>query len=132
MSIVLLNMAVISIVIGIAIFLTFVAIGLIIGSLVRSHVQKKIGKKTLKLGLWIGIAMLVFPWVVVIVMLISAKVWDAKNNHWSVSREELAEVATNKDLNQIYDMMADDILEENNLSKDDLKAFLDKVGRARS
>ena len=63
MSIVLLNIVVISIILGICIFLTLVAIGLIIGSLIRAAVAKKNNKKTRKVGMWIGIFMLVIPWL---------------------------------------------------------------------
>ena len=63
MSIVLLNVVVISVLLGICIFLTLVAIGLIIGSLIRAAGAKKKNKKTMKVGMWIVIFMLVTPWL---------------------------------------------------------------------
>ena len=97
MSIILLNVVVITVIIMIAVFLTLVAIGLIIGSLVRSAVAKKKNKKTMKVGLWIGIFMIVIPWILVAVLVVSAKVSDAKNNRWLPGREELAGAVVDED-----------------------------------
>ncbi len=124
MSIILLNVVVITVIIMIAAFLTLVAIGLIIGSLVRSAVAKKKNKKTRKVGLWIGIFMIVIPWILVAVLVVSAKVADAKNNRWLPGREELAGAVVDEDADELYDMMADYVVDEENISADDVEAFL--------
>lgn len=125
MFVVLLNVVVISIIIGIAIILTLIAIGLIIGSLVRSALAKKKNKKTKKIGLWIGITMIVIPWILVAVLVISANVADVENNRWLPGREDLAGVITDRDADELYDMMADYVVDENDISVDDVEAFLD-------
>lgn len=133
MFIVLLNMAVIGVVIFIAVILTLVAIGLIIGSLVRSSLAKKKNKKTHKVGLWIGIVMLVIPWVLVAVLVVSAEISDDKNNRWLPGREELAAVIIDQDEDELYDMMADYVIDENDISVEDVEAFLDScsIGNLR-
>lgn len=125
MFVVLLNVVVISIIIGIAIFLTLIAIGLIIGSLVRSALAKKKNKKTKKIGLWIGITMIVIPWILVAVLVISANVADVENNRWLPGREDLAGVITDRDADELHDMMADYVVDENDINVDDVEAFLD-------
>ena len=125
MFVVLLNVVVISIIIGIAIILTLIAIGLIIGSLVRSALAKKNNKKTKKIGLWIGITMIVIPWILVAVLVISANVADVENNRWLPCSEDLAGVITDRDADELHDMMADYVVDENDISVDDVEAFLD-------
>lgn len=123
--IVLLNMAVIGAVIVVAVTLTLIAIGLIIGSLVRSSLAKKKNKKTLKIGLWIGIAMIIIPWILVAVLVVSVNVSDAENNRWLPGREGLATVIIDQDADELYDMMADYVVDEDDISVDDVEAFLD-------
>ena len=100
MFVVLLNAVVISIVIAIAVFLTLVAIGLIIGSLIRASIAKKNNKKTHKVGLWIGIFMIVIPWIFVGVLVICADISDVKNNRWLPGREGLATVIAEEDADE--------------------------------
>lgn len=125
MFIVLLNMAVIGVVIAVAFFLTLVAAGLIIGSLIRSSLAKKKNKKTHKVGLWIGIFMLVIPWVLVAVLVVSVEISDDKNNRWLPGRETLAAVIIDQDEDELYDMMSDYVVDENDISVEDVEAFLD-------
>ena len=125
MFVVLLNVVVISIIIGIAIILTLIAIGLIIGSLVRSALAKKKNKKTKKIGLWIGITMIVIPWILIAVLVISVNVADVENNRWLPGRKDLAGVITDRDADELHDMMADYVVDENDISVDDVEAFLD-------
>lgn len=125
MFVVLLNMAVVGIVIAVAVTLTLIAIGLIIGSLVRSALAKKKNKKTLKIGLWIGIAMIIIPWIVVAVFVVCVKKSDVENNRWLPGREAFASVIIDQDADELYDMMADSVVDEENISADDVEAFLD-------
>ena len=130
MWIVLLNMIVVSailwIIIGISIFLTCLAIGLVIGSIIRHGVKKKSGVKTHLVGMWIGIVMLVLPWLFVIFIIISAKVYDAKYNRWDVSRIVLAEAALDESGEELYDIFAPDVVEECEITEDDVEEFLQK------
>lgn len=126
MFVVLLNVVVISIVIGIAVFLTFIAVGLIIGSLIRASIAKKNNKKTHKVGLWVGIFMIVIPWIFVGVLVICANLSDVKNNRWLPGREGLATVIAEKDADELYDMFADDVIERNNISVEDVENFLEQ------
>ena len=80
MFVVLLNAVLVTVVIVIAAILTLVAIGLIIGSLVRALIAKKENRKTHKVGLWVGIVMIVIPWIFVAALLIGARIYDANNN----------------------------------------------------
>ena len=126
MFVVLLNVVVISIVIAIAVFLTLVAIGLIIGSLIRASIAKKNNKKTHKVGLWIGIFMIVIPWILVGVLVICADISDVKNNRWLPGREGLATVIAEEDADELYDMLADDVVERNDISVEDVETFLEQ------
>ena len=126
MSILLLNVAVILIFVGIAIFLTLVAIVLIIVSLVRSASAKKKGKKTRKVGLWIGIAMLVIPWICVAVIFIASKIYDSNYNRWTFDRENVPRAIVENDTDYLWSIMAEDVMESNDLSKEDLEDFLDQ------
>lgn len=125
MFVVLLNMAVIGVVIAIALTLTLIAIGLIIGSLVRSALAKKKNKKTLKIGLWIGIAMILIPWILVAVLVVSVNISDDKNNRWLPGREGLATVIVEQDADELFDMMADYVVEQEQISAGDVEAFLE-------
>ena len=126
MFVVLLNAVVISIVIAIAVFLTLIAIGLIIGSLIRASIAKKNNKKTHKVGLWIGIFMIVIPWIFVGVLVICADISDVKNNRWLPGREGLATVIAEEDADELYDMLADDVVERNDISVEDVETFLEQ------
>ena len=126
MSIVLLNMVVVSIVIGVACFLSILAITLIIVSIVRSVRAKKKGQKTMKIGLWVGGIMLISPWLVLVLGLILAEMDDAKLHRWDVDRELLAEAVMDKDAEEIYDMMSDDVVARNNITLQDVEEFLDQ------
>ena len=126
MSIVLLNIVLGSIFIGIAGLLTLVAIILIVVSLVRSSKAKKQNKKTKKVGLWIGVAMLVIPWVILAIFLATANVMDTANNRWLPGRETLAEAVASKDAEELYDMMADDVVDRNDITVEDMEEFLEQ------
>ena len=126
MSIVLLNVVVISIIIGVACFLGIVAITMIIVSIIRSVRAKKEGRKTLKIGLWAGLIMLISPGILVVIALISAEKYDKEMNIWDVNRNVLAEVVVNKDAEELYDMMSDDMVERNNITLEDVEEFLDQ------
>ena len=126
MFVVLLNAVVVSIVIGIAIFLTIVAVVSIIVSLVRSASAKKKGKKTHKVGLWIGIVMLVIPWICVAVMLIASKVYDSNFNRQLLDMDAVAKAVGNNDSEYLFDLMADEVIDNNDLTEDDFRDFLDQ------
>ena len=125
MFIVLLNMVVISIIIGIAIFLTLVAITLIIISAIRSSLAKRKNKKTHKVGLWIGLTMLIIPWLVVAAMFIYLKVYQAKYHYWDGSelQDEIVAAVIDKDEDDLADMMA----ESQDISKEEVEDFLDNI-----
>ena len=126
MSIVLLNIVLGSIFIGIAALLTLIAIILIVVSLVRSAKAKKQNKKTKKVGLWIGVAMLVIPWMILAVFFAAANVMDSANHRWLPGREVLAEAVANKDAEELYDMMADDVADRNDITVEDMEVFLEQ------
>ncbi|MBR2549888.1 MAG: hypothetical protein IKE92_07740 [Clostridiales bacterium] len=130
MFIVLLNMILSSIVLIVllclALFLTAAAIALIIISLVRSSKAKKQNRKTRKVGLWVGIAMLVIPWVMFGFAVCFVKITDIATNRWKFDRAVVAQAVVDKDADTLYGMMATDILDDNNLTTDDLEDFLDQ------
>ena len=126
MSIVLLNIVLGSIFFGIAGLLTLIAIILIVVSLVRSSKAKKQNKKTKKVGLWIGVAMLVIPWVIVAIFIAAANVMDSANNRWLPGREVLAKAVANKDAEELYEMMADDVIDKNDITVEDMEEFLEQ------
>lgn len=125
MFVVLLNVVLSIVIITIAIILTIIAIVLIIVSLVRSSAAKKENKKTMKVGLWVGIAMLIIPWIVVAVFFIASKIYDANNNRWLPDRSLLAQTIIDKDADELYDMMADSVIDEENISEDYIEEFLE-------
>ncbi len=124
MFIVLLNVVVVMAALGIAAFLTLVAIVMIIVSCVRASAAKKKGKKTLKVGLWVGIFMIVIPWILVGVLVLQVKVNDKAFHRWDVGKEVLATAVLDDDSDDLYDMIADNVLDRNGLTQDDLDAFL--------
>ena len=126
MFVVLLNAVLATIFIVIAGILTLVAIGLIIGSLVRASKAKKENRKTHKVGLWVGIAMIVIPWIFVAALLVGAKIYDANNNRWIPNREILATPVAVEDAQSLHDMMADDVVARNNITVNDVEKFLDQ------
>lgn len=130
MFIVLLNAILSSIVLIVlicaALFLTAVAIALIIVSCVRSARAKKRNQKTHKVGLWVGIAMLIAPWIIVLFAVVFVVVTDKASNRWSFDRSVVAQAVADKDAGDLYDLMAPYVMEENDLTEDDLEAFLDK------
>ena len=130
MFIVLLNAILSSIVLIVivcaALLLTAVAIALIIVSCVRSAKAKKRNHKTHKVGLWVGIAMLIVPWIVVISAVVFVVVTDKVSNRWKFDRAVVAQAVADKDAGDLYDLMAPYVMEENDLTEDDLEVFLDK------
>ncbi|MBO4636297.1 MAG: FeoB-associated Cys-rich membrane protein [Clostridiales bacterium] len=126
MSIVLLNMVVVTIIIGIAIFLNLVAVGLIIASVVRSVIMKKKGRKTLKIGMWTGIVMLAFPWIVIGTFYILGKIDDVRYNRVKIDSDDLAEAVIDDDWEELYDMMADDVVLRNGLTEDGLRDMMER------
>ncbi|SCW48144.1 hypothetical protein SAMN02910456_01317 [Ruminococcaceae bacterium YRB3002] len=124
MFVVLLNVILSMIVIAIAVILTIIAIILIIVSLVRSSKAKKENRKTSKVGLWIGIAMLVIPWLIAAAFFVASKIYDADNNRWIPDRAALAGAVIKEDADEIYDMMADHVVDEEDISVEDIEGFL--------
>ena len=124
MFIVLLNMAVVLISLGIAAFLTLVAIILIIVSCVRAASAKKKGKKTMKAGLWVGIFMIVIPWILVGALIIKVKMNDNAFHRWDVGKEILATAVLDDSSDELYDMFADNVIDRGDLTQDDLDSFL--------
>ncbi len=110
--------------IGIVAFLTLIAIILIIVSCVRASSAKKEGRKTSRVGLWVGLFMLVSPWILVGVFLIIVKIDDKKFNRWDVGKEVLATAVLDDTSDDLYDMFADDVISRNNLTQADLDSFL--------
>ena len=128
MSIVLLNMVVWSIVLIIALGLTCIAIGLIIGSIIRACIMKKRGKKTKKVGLWVGISMLAAPWLLVIGIYILSLEGDRYYNRWKSPYEDICKAVMAEDnCGELYELMADDVVTRNDISKEDLQDYLDKI-----
>ena len=119
-------MVVITILICVALFLTAVAITLIIVSLVRSSMAKKKQQKTHKVGLWIGIFMLIVPWLLIAALVIAAKISDSHMNRWDVDREELASIVTEQDADSLYDLMAGDVINSSGITEEDIEAFFEQ------
>ena len=130
MFIVLLNIILSSIVLIVlvcaALFLTAVAIALMIISGVRASKAKKRNQKTHRVGLWIGIAMLLIPWIIVAAGVAFVKAYDSVTNHWDFDKAVVAEAIADKDAEDLYELMAPGIMEENDLTVDDLEYFLDQ------
>ena len=131
MFIVLLNMILSSIVliiiVCIALILTMAAIALIIVSCIRSSKAKKMGQKTKKAGLWGGIAMLVAPWVLVLFAVGFAAIFNKATNQWDFRDDQaaVAEAIADKDADALYEFMSPYMMEENDLTEEDLQEFLD-------
>ena len=111
-----------------ALLLTAGAIALIIVSLVRSAKAKKRNQKTRKVGLWIGIVMLIVPWIVVVSAVGIVKVSDKASNRWNFDRAVVAEAIADKDADDLYELMSPYAMDKCDLTEDDLQAFLDKCG----
>ncbi|MBR2523921.1 MAG: DUF456 domain-containing protein [Clostridiales bacterium] len=126
MSIVLLNIVLGTIALIIAGVLTLIAVALIIISLVRSSRAKKEGKKTAKVGLWIGIIMLAAPWLIIAFFFIGGKVMDSNYNRMDVDKGILAQAVLASDHDDLYDMLADDVVDRNDLDEEDLEEFLSR------
>lgn len=128
MFVVLLNMVVWSIVLIIAFALTCIAIGLIIGSIIRACIMKKRGKRTKKVGLWVGISMIAAPWVMILGIYLLSLVSDRYYNRWKSNCEDISKAVMAEDnASELYDLMADDVVSRNNISKEDLQDYLDKI-----
>lgn len=76
-------------------------------------------------GLLISSVMLM---VLSIVMMGGCSLLDKNSNRWKFDREEVAEAIVEKDAGDLYDLMSPYMLEENDLTEDDLQEFLDKCG----
>lgn len=130
MFIVLLNLIMSSIIliilVSLDLILTVVAITLIIVSIVRANKAKKNNQKTHKVGLWIGIIMILIPWIIVVMAVSFVKAADSLNNRWTFDREVVAEAIADKDAEALYELMAPEVMESNDLTEDDLEEFLDQ------
>ena len=76
-------------------------------------------------GLLISSVMLM---ILSIVMMGGCSLLDKNSNRWKFDREEVAEAIVEKDAGDLYDLMSPYMLEENDLTEDDLQEFLDKCG----
>ena len=76
-------------------------------------------------GLLISSVMLM---ILSIVMMGGCSLLDKNSNRWKLDREEVAEAIVEKDAGDLYDLMSPYMLEENDLTEDDLQEFLDKCG----
>ena len=76
-------------------------------------------------GLLIGSIMLM---VLSIAMLGGCSILDKNSNRWDFDREEVAKAIVKKDDGDLYGLMSPYMLEENDLTEDDLQEFLDKCG----
>ena len=63
-----------------------------------------------------------------IVMAGGCSVLDKNSNRWNFDRREVAEAIAKKDAGDLYEFMSPYMMEENDLSEDDLQEFLDKCG----
>lgn len=61
-----------------------------------------------------------------IVMAGGCSLLDKYSNRWDFDREEVAEAIVDKDAGDLYELMSPYMLEENDLTEDDLQEFLDK------
>ena len=129
MSIVLLNVVLISVAIGIAIFLTLVAITMIIVSAVRHSLAKKKDKNTKRVGMWIGIAMLVIPWLVVAFLAIYVQNYKVTHHYQDPDefRPQIINAVVNKDADALYNLMSRKVIDENNITVEDVERFLDQI-----
>ena len=128
MFIVLLNMVVWTIVLIIAFALTCIAIGLIIGSIIRAVIMKKRGKRTKKVGLWVGISMLAAPWATVAALYLLSLESDRYFHRWKSPYKDISMAVMAEDnTSELYDLFADDVVARNNISKEDLQEYLDKI-----
>ncbi|MBO7450325.1 MAG: DUF5104 domain-containing protein [Clostridiales bacterium] len=64
--------------------------------------------------------------VLSIVMVGGCSLLDKYSNRWDFDREEVAEAIVDKDAGDLYELMSPYMLEENDLTEDDLQEFLDK------
>lgn len=130
MFIVLLNLILSSIaliiIVGTTLILTAVAIGLIIGSLVRASKAKKNNRKTHKAGMWIGITMLIIPWLIVVFAVGAAYIIDKVDNRWTFDKEVVAEAVADEDAEALYELMAPEMLDSNDLTEGDLEDFFNE------
>ena len=76
-------------------------------------------------GLLIGF---VITMVLSIVMVGGCSVLDKNSNRWDFDRREVAEAIAEKDAGDLYELMSPYMMEENDLTEDDLQEFLDKCG----
>ncbi|MBR1797833.1 MAG: hypothetical protein IJ757_07475 [Clostridiales bacterium] len=129
MFIVALNVIIIAIILGIAGFLSLIAVTLIIISLVRRHKAKKAGRKTHPVGLVIGIIMLVAPWLFVAWFFIYVDFSEKEKNYQAPSsiRDAAYEAIVDKDAEGLYELMAQTVIEDQDLTVNDIEAFLELI-----
>lgn len=60
------------------------------------------------------------------VMVGGCSLFDKGSNSWKFDRKEVAKAIVDKDAGDLYDLMSPYMLEENDLTEDDLQEFLDK------
>ena len=80
----------------------------------------------MRVGLWIGIVMLVLPWICVAGFYIISLIYDSNMNRWDVDRDILAEAVLDDSTDELYDMFADDVIDRTGITQEDLEDFLDQ------
>ena len=76
-------------------------------------------------GLLIRAVMLM---VLCIAMLSGCSIYDKITNRWDFDRREVAGAIAEKDAGDLYEFISPYMLEENDLTEDDLREFLDRCG----
>lgn len=61
-----------------------------------------------------------------VVMAGGCSLLDKAENRWKFDREEVAGLIVDKDADELYELLAPNMLEETDLTEDDLQEFLDK------
>ena len=81
--------------------------------------------KKKKAGLLISAVMLM---ILCIAMVSGCSIYDKVTNRWKFDRGEVAGAIAEKDAGDLYEFMSPYMLEENDLTEEDLQDFLDRCG----